>query len=980
MSAFRGQEVPLVGRIVELNTLRQALMALYQGQGGGVLILGAAGLGKSRLIAEGQAFGHEWDLSWVSVTGQLMGAVIGYGPIRHLLRRLLDIGLEIDQATARTILEQRVAEEVSQEQETTVMGLARLLGLPLRGDEIERFALLNPEQQQELAFTASRSLLRAISRRRPVVLAVDDLHWVDSASLEWLTRMMSLAAEAPILFLLASRPVFSPAVDRLVQQAQYDLGDRFVKITLQPLSLAEACQLAGYLTADNTWPFETLALVAHRSEGNPFYIEELVRVLREREADHLPPAREDIPPLKGLPEDVREVLSRRIRKLDRHVRRVLQMAAVIGVSFSPRLLKEMAVREEHLAASLAALEQAGLLVQRQEKAEDLYTFRHTLIREAAYRSLRWEARRRYHRRLALGLESLLAGHLDENCGLIAYHYYQGGEWEQALRYAVRAARLAEEIYANETALEHYQVALDSLDHLPETQDNQEQRFQILYACADIYMRLGHWEQARRHLLSLDEVAQRLARPSYRAETHLSWARLYTRLSEWMLAEEHARQAVTLLREIEGKEALARALNSLGGVLWYQGQRQQALLCYQESLTLCRQTGDQAQMGRTLSNLAVLYQELGEHQLALRCLEQALDIARAQGDRRLEWIALNNLAVIHMDLGEYRESLHCCQAVEELCRLTGDKRGLSSTLGNLGLTYRGLGDAEAALAAYQRSMALDRELKNLGGAANTLREIGHLHCELGLFEQGLREIEAALQEHRSLGNRTEEGYDLIGLAYAYRCLGQYEQALNHARKAAAIHMELENDYGLSRAWLEQGLAEAELGEYDQAIRTLEQAAFVAAELRPLPDRVDVENALSTVYRLRGRKENLELALEHAHRAYRMQVSMTSRHSYIAARLNQALAYLALGQVQTARRCSQEAVALLEQQGWFAGSEEEVYLGHWRVLRAAGEAEADHWRQRAETLVQGRAAAITDVTLRRSYLAQFVGQVGNWQPNG
>lgn len=351
LRGLAGLESPMVGREAELQALLQLSSAVQAGLGRAALIIGEAGLGKTRLVAEwkaaAQAAGSREGqpaLQWVEGRCLSYGQGLAYHLLVELLRSLLGVSPAADESETRSALQLLTTDLFGQAAANVYPYLGHLLSLPLEGEDLEKVRLLDPQSLQAQYLAVLRQLLQALAARRPLVLVMEDIHWADPSSTELLVRLLPLVSEAPVLFCCLTRPDNEAPGWKLVTALRETLGLGLTEINLRALSENESRQLVANLLELEALPESVRNLILRKAEGNPFFVEEVIRMLidrgmivakegkwvMEKEVDSV-----------DIPDTLQGLLLARIDRLPEEVKRTLRVAAVIGRQFSVRVLEQV---------------------------------------------------------------------------------------------------------------------------------------------------------------------------------------------------------------------------------------------------------------------------------------------------------------------------------------------------------------------------------------------------------------------------------------------------------------------------------------------------------------------------------------------------------------------------------------------------------------------------------------------------------------
>jgi class 3 adenylate cyclase len=452
-----GTRTPLVGREAEVSQLRSLVDELVSGRGQVASLVGEVGIGKTRLLEELRSMAAD-GVVW------LEGRCLSYGgepyaPFVEMFREGLGVGEADAEVAVRTRLRARMTSILGGRLDEVLPYLGMLLGIRLE-PEVE--GDLRQTQADVLARhlrAAYRLWIEALAASRPVVVAVDDLHWADPSTRELAEDLLELTDRAPILLVAAFRP--DPASEgwrfRLTVMAEY--LHRSVELSLGPLPEDAAGELAGALVPGGKVDEWTLRALVQRSEGNPLYLEELLRALIEsgalerRRTWTLTVSHQEL-----LPPALETLLVARIDRLPPEARTLVQAAAVIGREFPVRVLERVA-GSDGMDGALAVLLRADIIREFRRYPELEYTFKHGLLQEAALSTLPPATRREMYGRVAAAYEEIFSGSIEEHLPRLAHYYALGRDHSKALAYLERAAERAAILDAREQAAELWNRAL-----------------------------------------------------------------------------------------------------------------------------------------------------------------------------------------------------------------------------------------------------------------------------------------------------------------------------------------------------------------------------------------------------------------------------------------------------------------------------------------------------------------------------------------
>jgi predicted ATPase/class 3 adenylate cyclase len=573
----------LVGRQRELDLLCQVFEQVKGGRGQAVSIIGDAGLGKSRLLYECRQRLEGETLTWLEGRCQPYGMPLAYLPLVELLKQYFRIGVNDGDDDIRHHVDHELA-ALNLDPQTTAPYLLHLLAT---GIDAGLPSGMSPEAIKHRTFEALRDIVLALSAQRPLVLSFEDLHWADHTTAEVLTFFLDHLAGVPILLVCTYRPDFVTTWSR---KSYHHV------LSLTRLEPPESHQMLMALLGTPNIQDNLAQLVLDKAEGVPFFVEELVKSLRETEAieRHEGQWRLTVGTRAvQVPETVDEMLMARIDRLPERAKSLLQLGAVIGREFPGELLRELSGMDEwELTSQLAALTEAELIYARGVPPQTAYVFKHAFTQEAAYRSLLTARRRALHHRIAVTLEALFPDRLEEHYGQLAHHYVESAQDEalaKAIDYAVKAGNRNMALPAYAEAVRFYQMALEALERLEHVDEAQRRTLLLLLG--------GAQRKSGEHVQALDTLQR--AADSARQQDELE------DLARAALEVEHAtwhgklptESAVRLLEEVVSRldEAdqtrLARVLGGLARACLFTGAVDQAATYVQRAVEVARRAGD-----------------------------------------------------------------------------------------------------------------------------------------------------------------------------------------------------------------------------------------------------------------------------------------------------------------------------------------------------------------------------------------------------
>jgi tetratricopeptide (TPR) repeat protein len=628
-----------VDRESELAILNDFLQQVESGRSQAIGVVGEPGIGKSRLLVEFHRQLSPRRVTWVEGRCVSYGTAIPYWLLLDLLRSNCGI-VETDTPDAIIDKVRSALQEVGMDPEQDSPVLLQLLGVDDIGGSP---ALANPEAVKAKAFEVFRQLSVNGSRQRPLVLALDDLHWVDKMSEEFLGLLGENAPDARILMLATYRPGYRPPwIDKSYAG----------QAPLQPLSRDDSLRMVrSVLSAERLVELMSEEIVA-KADGNPLFLEQL--------ALHAGEAR-DLRSELMVPDTIHDVVMARIDRLPEEMKQLLQIAAVIGREFSLRLLTAVWKGSGSLEAQLRELIRLEFFSERIEPEGTAYDFRHALTQEAAYGTLLERHRRFLHGAIGHALEDLYTGRAEEVAELLALHFGRSEDAEQAVDFAILAAEKAQRRWANNEALRYFDDALRRLETMPETPANRLRQIDAVLKQVEVKFALGRQAEHLTALENIRSVVEAVGDPRRRATWHC-WTGYLHGLTGGPAepAIEHCREAAAI--------ATAAGCDDIEGFIYscavqtylFGGELRPAIAAGDRAVAILEAQGNLWWAGRTLWNTAQAAIYLGEWEAGLAYCRRVLAHATTLDDRRLKVVGLYRLGSVHIFQGDIERGLRCCE--------------------------------------------------------------------------------------------------------------------------------------------------------------------------------------------------------------------------------------------------------------------------------------------------------------------------------
>jgi class 3 adenylate cyclase/tetratricopeptide (TPR) repeat protein len=814
-----------VGRERELAVLHERLERVMQGQGQVLGIVGEPGMGKSRLLYEFVQQVAEQAVTYYEGHCLPYGPTTPYGPILDVLRQ--HCGLPERAASATVIAAvHRVLAAAGLAPDEAAPFLLQLLNISVASETLVQ---LSPQARRARTFALLRQIFLHTSRQQPVVFGIENGHWLDATSEEWLLSLGEHVSGVPILLLVTYRPGYIPPW----------IGQSIAtQVALAPLPSEASRVIVQAVAQVMPLPEWRIQTIVAKAAGNPFFLEELTRTALEQDCAHTTVL---------IPETIQAVLVARIDRLPAETKRLLQTAAVIGHDVPLALLQAVVdCPETSLHEHLRVLQHAELLYEKQAFPEAVYTFKHALTHEVAYGSLLQERRRLLHARIVEALEQRHADHLAEvasgakgfpagrqqpdQVASLALHAFRGAVWDKAVIYGRQAGARARDHAAFRQAATYLEQALAALGHLPDTPDTWELAIDLRIDLATRHGSLTNLGEFERALALLREAEAR-------ARAH----------------DDHVR--------------LVQVLARLGYVLRVRAEFADALAAGQEALTLATARGDLALQADVFFYLGAVYFGISDYRQAAELFRR--NVEALEPGTGLQLFSRAWLAYTLSQLGQFAEGRR--QGEEGLRRATAEGRGAELMMAHFGLgrLYLIQGDLEAAIRLLDQGLALCRAADEWEIGRAAVANLGYAYALAGRLAEGRALLEEALREGSRMGMLQGQSQYIAWLSAVCLLEGHVDEAMQHAHQA----IDLARQYGergfeaLALCQLGAVHAQADPPEVAQSETHYRQALTLAEELGMRPLQAHCHRGLGTLYSQRGRVEYAHAELTTAMHMYR-----------------------------------------------------------------------------------------------------------------
>ncbi len=489
------------GRDHEISTLNTLFNQLVrQDRGSIVSIIGDPGIGKSRLVDEYKKQLSDTQLLWIKGRSSAYLQGTSYGTFLELLKHYANIHDTDDDVNGWNKLEHKLTQLFPDEVPDTLPYLATLLSLKVKGNLFKKVRFLDGETIKNQIFRAFFVLVKQLAYNQPLVLEFEDFHWADGSTVELIEHLTTIISEVPILIVFISRNTKNRPVSKLRRQLKSEHKDYYSEISLTPLSKEEVLELACKKMNLDPMSSHLCGLIHRKCEGNPLYLEELLRTLQTNEliVKNDSTGQYTIKPLAGkvpIPDTLRGLVESSIDRLDTDIKDLLKLAAVIGRNFLYRLLEAVEDSSKGIDNNLSILIGENLIRKNTDNSELAYFFYHDLIRDAAYETILLKNREQLHRRVGEAIEYVFCEQIEKFYGLLSYHFAKAAQWNKAQKYLIKAGDQANRIAGDSEALSHYKKAMSAHEQLFGSKLADSEKAVYERKLGEIYFRRGEHDKA-----------------------------------------------------------------------------------------------------------------------------------------------------------------------------------------------------------------------------------------------------------------------------------------------------------------------------------------------------------------------------------------------------------------------------------------------------------------------------------------------------
>jgi predicted ATPase/class 3 adenylate cyclase len=918
----------LIGRDTEFSKLKEGYTNLLEGQSSIYLVKGDIGIGKSRLLYEFKKFLTISDPNGALIDGRGVSyeSSIPFKSFADSLKNWLLAEQSLVTDDASKVIKKRIAMYCGDEVDDVAPYLYKLLNIELNEKQLEKIRYLDSHSLQLQIFLAVATLFEKLAEERPIVYIIDDIQWIDSASLDLINFLIPLTKKIRVIFYLSYRVGELSSVRGLINTIEHECSDITTEINLKNLNPEHSVTLIDNLIGQDI-PDSLRDYIIHKSGGNPFFIEEIVRSIIE---SGMLVGTGDVTQEIKIPGSIEAAVTSRIDSLNKEAKYLLKIASIIGRSFPKELLEEV-IRDREIYKHIDELEEAEFIIKINKDNRIFYAFRHPLFHEATYDSLLKSERTIYHKVIAEIIETTFKGRIDGYYATLAQHYYNCDNVEKAREYSLRAGDEAAALYANEEALTHYNRALSVVE-------DEMTKAMIYEKIGDIEMLIGRIDDAAHHFHEAGEIAEdeqikarlilksaMIMRLTGKIDEAISMmkqamARIegtatpalidikYNLANVLTEAKAETKQAASLVEEgIEHARTIgdvkleADGLRLKGQILWRMGKGEEAVIkILHDCQRLYEKFEEQNALAQLFILMGVIARSEGRLNIAIDYIKKAISIAKKIGHKRQLSIAYNNLGVYYDLIGDLKSSLNYHEENLAIRQQLGDKKGEAIVYYNIGTLKKQTDQRDVGMEYFYKAKEIFEQMNDVRGTIVTYLTIAE-----ELFH--LNKKDEAVEYYEKAWRIAQEKQDKILLSEVYYQYGVYflnlkntNKALEFFEYAKAPILEEGDKTRISRLY--SSLARVYIEKEDsQAMHYAQDGLNFAIEARVKQDEVDCLKTL-------GRAQALVAGqVDEGIKNIKRAIALAKEKNYV---IQRARGFFALGEVLIKDNKPQQALKHLE----------------------------------------------------------------------
>ncbi len=712
-----------------------------------------------------------------------------------------------------------------------------------------KFLVDDPRILQENLFDNVLLGIQRLSREKPVILFLDDLQWCDPSSLNLLHYLSRNIREKQVLILGTYRPedIIEDEEGRVhpLEKTMQNMSreDLFTKITISRLDRKNTEHLVSNVLTPNDLEHGFFDRIHSETEGTPFYILEVIKLLIEERCLELDEngiwkLATDIDEL-AIPSKIYDVVKRRLDRVMGDQRDILESASVIGKEFSSEIIGHvLGLNRIKLLRNLSEIEKTHNLIHSFQKR---YVFDHAKVREVLYNGIMDELRQEYHMIVAEAISETNKDDLDAVVGELAFHYFTAGD-PRAGEFLVMAGDLAKGKFANEEAVQSYLNALNFIE-------DDEMKVAIHDNLGDVYSLISEYE---RSIYNYNMAIELELDNGNKASLHSKISLIYDQMGKYEESVEECQKGLAL---VEGRDCIeaGRLLNALSWTYLKTGDYKKADECVEKSLEIAQSSCQKSDIAQALQGRGTILKNMGDLDTAQEYLHNSQEISKELDDIKGLASTYNNMGLIHQHKGDLAKALEYFNMGLDTFRKIGKKIDIAVALINIGNTYIDLGDLDKALEHHEEGLAINRSIGAKSSVAHSLTCIGYVYYEMEKYPEVIECQNKSNEMCSEMGYRTLMVYNYYNMAEAEMGMGNIDDAIMKANKVMEISKEVAFPMGESMGRRVLGMAHRDKKDWERSINEFERSIGIIERIGDKRELARTKYEMGLLYSEKGESD-------------------------------------------------------------------------------------------------------------------------------
>jgi len=733
-----------VGRENSMAMVNNAWVEASSGVGQVLGIVGEAGVGKSRLLLE---FRRSLPVNeFIYFEGRCFqhGGSIAFLPFLKILKSCFGI----DEGSAENAMSEKVIEKLKVLNEDMLRpSLPAFHDLLSMRFEDKTWHKLDPQVKRENIFEAIRDLLVSISQKKPLVMAIEDLHWIDKTSEEFLSYFIDNLPHCSILLILLYRAEYTH---------QWGGKSHYTNIGVRLLNAESSSELISNLLDGSKVGADLEQLILNQTAGQPLFIEEFTNSLREdglikRQGDKYVP--ESNFTEVQVPDTIQGIIASRMDRLDENLKRTLQVASVVGRDFSFRILQAVSGIKADLKSYLISLQKLEFIYVTQVFPELEYIFKHVLTQEVSYQSLLLKKRQKLHEKIGLALEQLYGGRLEEFYEILAHHYARSHNSEKAIKYLKLSGQKSMRKNSAWEALDYFEKAIVALERLPDSTDHKREKLEVIYLMISPLITLGFPAKS----LSILKKGEKLA------------------------------------KDLSDQRRLYRFQTNLGFLYSSNGNYHEARPYIERAFRAAKKLNDVSLLGQVVTDLDMIYLTTGDHMRTVKVMAEVIYIIETN-ERQSDFFggpinvysALHSLSGLSLGwIGKFKRACLLCEKGNHSATVVNDARTLGMCHYLHGIVLGFKGELDSAIEHFEAAIKFNEKLAHAIMLPGSYSRLGFIRALAGDLEVGRRHAEEGLKIQLELGYNYLGSMGWFSVGACLTESGEFEDAIRNLEKGLEI---------------------------------------------------------------------------------------------------------------------------------------------------------------------------------------------------